>query len=133
MLRRTVLTLRKSTPETVRLKGIIPLFITANGHGCRQMCLMDGTGFPRTRPKKKKFTHGFRTGDIIRATIPDHLKNAGTHVGRMAAKAKGGFTIATAQGKITDVGKKYCRVLQRADGYGYSQQFAPSGAFVRSM
>ncbi len=123
----------KSTPETVQVKGIIPLLITANGHGCRQMCLMDGTGFPRTRPKQKKFTHGFRTGDIIRATIPDHLKKAGTHVGRMAAKAKGGFTIATAQGKITDVGKKYCRVLQRADGYGYSQQFAPASAFPPSV
>ncbi len=109
----------KSTPETLRVKGIVPLFITAKGHGCRQMCLMDGTGFPRTRPKQKKFTHGFRTGDIVRAIVPNRLNNAGIHVGRMSAKAKGSFTITTAQGKITDVGKKYCRVLQRADGYGY--------------
>src|SRR5205814_8488870 len=35
----------KSTPETVRVSSIIPLLITANG--CRQICLMDGTGFPR--------------------------------------------------------------------------------------
>jgi len=108
-----------STPETVQVKGIIPLLITATGHGCRKVCLMDGTGFPRTKPKQKQFTHGFRTGDIVRATVPDHLNNAGIHVGRMSAKEKGGFTITTAQGKITDVGKKYCRVLQRADGYGY--------------
>ncbi len=26
--------------------------------------------------------------------------------------------------------KKYCRVLQRADGYGYPQQFTPAGAFL---
>jgi 5-methylcytosine-specific restriction endonuclease McrA len=120
----------KSTPGTVQVKGIIPLLITATGHGCRQMCLMNATGFPRSRSKQKKFTHGFRTGDIVRATVPAHLNNAGIHVGRMSAKAKGGFTITTAQGKITDVGKKYCRVLQRADGYGYSQQCAPAGALL---
>ena len=123
----------KSTPETVQLKGIMPLLITANGHGCRQVCLMDGTGFPRTKPKQKQFTHGFRTGDIVRAMVPAHLNNAGSHVGRLSAKAKGGFTITTAKGKITDVGKKYCRTLQRADGYGYSQQFTPAGAFLSSL
>ena len=123
----------KSTPETVRVKGIIPLLITATGHGCRQMCLMDVAGFPRTQPKQKQFTHGFRTGDIVHASVPHHLHNAGTHVGRMSARAKGGFTIATAQGKITDVGKKYCRVLQRADGYGYSQQSSPASTFLSSL
>jgi 5-methylcytosine-specific restriction endonuclease McrA len=123
----------KSTPETVRVKGIIPLLITATGQGCRQMCLMDGQGFPRTQPKKKQFTHEFRTGDIVRASVPHHLHNAGTHVGRMSARAKGGFTIATAQGNITDVGKKYCRVLQRADGYGYSQQSSPASTFLSSL
>jgi hypothetical protein len=117
----------------LQVKGIIPLRVSANGHGCRRMCLMDGTGFPRTKPKKKKFTHGFRTGDIVRATVPAHLHNAGTHVGRMSAKEKGGFTITTAQGKITDVGKKYCHLLQRADGYGYSQHCTPAGAFLSSL
>jgi len=115
----------KSTPETLQVKGIVPLLITASGHGCRQMCLMDGIGFPRTKPKQRKFTHGFRTGDIVRAVVPDHLNHAGIHVGRMSAKEKGGFTITTAQGNIPDVGKKYCRTLQRADGYGYLQPCAP--------
>jgi len=123
----------KSTPLALKVEGIIPLLITATGHGCRQMCLMDGTGFPRTKPKQKNFTHGFHTGDIVRATIPEHLNHAGMHVGRMSAREKGGFAITTAQGKITDVGKKYCRVLQRADGYGYSQQFVPAGAFLSSL
>jgi len=123
----------KSTPETVRVKDIAPLLITATGHGCRQMCLMDATGFPRTRPKPKKFTHGFRTGDIVRATVPHHLKNAGTHVGRMAVKEKGGFTISTSRGKIPDIGKRYCHVLQRADGYGYAQQSASVGNLLASF
>jgi hypothetical protein len=94
---------------------------------------MDGTGFPRTKPKQKKFAHGFRTGDIVRALVPAHLNHAGMHVGRMSARAKGGFTITTAKGKITDVGKKYCRTLQRADGYGYSQQGAPAGTLLSSL
>jgi 5-methylcytosine-specific restriction endonuclease McrA len=110
----------KSTPETLQVKGIVPLLIKANGHGCRQMCLMDKYGFPRTKPKAKKFKHPFRTGDIVHAIVPAPLKNAGVHVGRMSAKASGSFTIATKSGTVTDIGKNYCRKLQRADGYGYS-------------
>lgn len=122
----------KSTPESLWVKGITPLLITATGHGCRQMCLMDEAGFPRSKPKQKQFSHGFRTGDIVHANIPAHLNNAGVYVGRMAARAKGSFTITTATGTITDVGKKYCRVLQQADGYGYSQQGAEASALLSS-
>ncbi len=106
-----------STPAIVQIEGITPLQIEAYGHGCRQMCLMDALGFPRTKPKQKHFRHGFRTGDIVRACVPSHLNHPGVYVGRMAAKAKGCFTITTKQGTITDVGKNYCRKIQRADGY----------------
>lgn len=116
-----------STPHTLQIQGVVPLFITAQGHGCRQMCLMDALGFPRTRPKAKHFTHGFRTGDIVFAHVPAHLNNPGVHVGRMAAKASGYFTITTKKGTIPDIGKKYCRKLQRADGYGYGREAAPAG------
>jgi 5-methylcytosine-specific restriction endonuclease McrA len=109
----------RSTPEIISAGGIVPLCIKATGHGCRQMCLMDEYGFPRTGPKAKSFMHGFRTGDVVRAVVPAGRKNAGTHVGRMSAKAIGSFTIATSKGRVTDVGKKYCRLLQRADGYSY--------------
>jgi hypothetical protein len=62
-----------------------------------------------------------RGGDAVgvRAVVPAHLKNAGTHVGRMSAKASGSFTIATGSKTVTDIGKQDCRKLQRADGYGY--------------
>jgi methanogenic corrinoid protein MtbC1 len=83
---------------------------------------MDKFGFPRSKPKQKKFKHGFRTGDIVRAVVPEHLKNSGIHVGRMSAKDNGASTIATSQGNVTDIGKKYCRCLQRADGYEYIQR-----------
>jgi hypothetical protein len=68
--------------------------------------------------------HGFKTGDTVKAIVPPHLKRAGTHVGRMSAKASGSFTIATPKGTVTDIGKNYCRKLQRADGYGYAQKSA---------
>ena len=114
----------KSTPEALLVNEIRPLAITAYGHGCRQMCLMTRCGFPRTDPKEKHFKHGFKTGDIVKAIVPSHLKRAGTHVGRMSAKASGGFTIVTPKGTVTDVGKNYCWKLQKADGYGYSQRSA---------
>ena len=114
----------KSTPETLLVTSMQPLAITAYGHGCRQMCLMNRYGFPRTDPKEKHPKHGFKTGDIVKAIVPAHLKRAGTHVGRMSAKASGSFTIATKSGTVPDVGKNYCRKLQRADGYGYSQRSA---------
>ncbi len=110
----------KSTPERIETVSVVPLAITAFGHGCRQMCLMDKYGFPRTSAKKRG-THGFRTGDIVKAVVPAHLKNAGTHVGRISAKASGSFTIATGSKTVTDIGKNYCRKVQQADGYGYSR------------
>jgi len=80
---------------------------------------LDALGFPRSRPKKRSTKHPFRTGDIVRAVVPAHLNNPGVHVGRMAAKANGAFTITTKQGKVTDIGYRYCTRLQHADGYAY--------------
>jgi len=114
----------KSTPETLLVESVRPLSITAYGHGCRQMCLMTRLGFPRTASKEKHPKHGFKTGDIVKAIVPSHLKTAGTHVGRMSAKASGSFNIATKSGTVPGVGKNYCQKLQRADGYGYFQRSA---------
>jgi len=74
-------------------------------------------GFPRSKPKKKSPKHDFRTGDIVRAVVPAHLENPGIHVGRMAAKASGAFTITTKQRKVSDIGYRYCTRLQHTDGY----------------
>jgi 5-methylcytosine-specific restriction endonuclease McrA len=122
-----------STPAVLKISQVRPLFIRATGHGRRQMCLMDARGFPRTQPKAKHFPHEFRTGDIVKAVVPAHLKNSGVHVGRMSARAKGAFTIDTNRGKVTDIGKKYCRMLQKTDGYGYAQGSTPAGAFLSSL
>jgi 5-methylcytosine-specific restriction endonuclease McrA len=109
----------KSTSETLQVKGVVPLLITANGHGCRQMCLMSRYGFPRTKPKKEKRVKGFQTGDIVRACVTKGMK-VGTYVGRVAVRATGSFNITTTQGKtVQGIGYRSCRVLHRCDGYSY--------------
>lgn len=108
-----------STPRRLLWHHVRPLLIRAMGQQNRQMCQVDKRGFPRTSAKKKSTKHAFRTGDIVRAVVPGHLKNAGVHVGRMANKASGAFTITTNKRTVTDIGYRYCTRLQRNDGYGY--------------
>jgi len=108
-----------STPTRLLWQHVRPWLIKANRRQDRQLCQVDALGFPRSRPKKRSVKHAFRTGDIVRAVVPGHLRNAGVHVGRMATKANGAFTITTKQGKVTDIGYRYCTRLQRDDGYMY--------------
>ncbi|BAY47513.1 HNH endonuclease [Scytonema sp. HK-05] len=68
----------KSTP-TLNIKGVKPLLIKAIGHGNRQMCITNKFGFPIKHRSNIKFHFGFRTGDMVRATLPTG-KFAGTHV-----------------------------------------------------
>jgi 5-methylcytosine-specific restriction endonuclease McrA len=111
----------KSTPETLLIKHVSPLYIKAVGTGCRQMCRMDRYGFPRTGPKQAKRVKGFQTGDLVRAVVPTG-KNAGTYVGRVAIRATGAFNITTAQRAVQGISHQYCTALHRYDGYSYSHE-----------
>ena len=75
---------------------------------------MDKYGFPRTQPKRFKRVKGFQTGDMVKAIVTQG-KQAGTHVGRVAVRATGSFRV----GKADGISWRYCRLLQRADGYEY--------------
>src|SRR6266851_1985342 len=121
MLRRTVLTLRRSTPEHLFIKNVVPLRITATGHGSRQRCLMDKHGFPRTKPKGAKRVKGFQTGDLVRAVVTSGTKQ-GTYVGKVAVRTRGSFNITTAQGVVTDIHHRFCVLIARSDGYTYQQR-----------
>ncbi len=123
----------KSTPQTLQIKGIVPLLITANGRGCRQMCLMDRYGFVRTRPKAAKVVKGFATGDLVRAVVPSGAK-IGTYVGRVAVRASGSFNITTKQGTIQGIHARFCTLLHHGDGYSYQQAsvFPAGGSFLSS-
>ena len=94
------------------------LIISAKGRGSRQMCLMDRFGFPRTSAKASKSVKGFQTGDIVKAVVPTGLKQ-GEYLGRVAVRASGSFNIETNKETIQGIGYRYCRIIQRSDGYLY--------------
>lgn len=98
------------------------LEIKAMGRGSRQMCRVDKYGFPRTKAKaRSKQVFGFQTGDIVKAVIAKG-KKAGSYVGRVAVRSRGSFNIKTAQGTIQGISHKHCRILQKTDGYAYTQR-----------
>jgi 5-methylcytosine-specific restriction endonuclease McrA len=117
----------ESTPEMLHVKGILPLLISANGRGRRQMCLMDKFGFPRTQPKQAKRVKGFQTGDMVKAVLTAG-KKSGTYVGRVAVRSSGSFNITTRQGTVQGISHRTCSVLQRCDGYSYGKGDRPSQA-----
>ncbi len=111
----------KSTPERLSVKNIVPWYITATGHGSRQMCRMDRYGFPRTGPKRHKRVQGFQTGDLVRAVVTSGTRQ-GTYVGKVAVRTRGIFNITTAQGVVTDIHHRFCALTARSDGYTYQQR-----------
>ena len=107
-----------STPRPLHTKGVAPLFITAKGHGSRQMCRMDRFGFPRTGPKQAKRVKDFQTGDMVRAVVPAG-KHQGTYIGRVAVRSTGSFNLTTTHGTIQGIRHHACAILHRCDGYEY--------------
>lgn len=98
---------------------LIPLNIKAIGRGSRQMCRVDKYGFPRTKPKKKGDYFGFKTGDLVKAIVTKG-KKTGVYVGRLSVRESGNFNISTKNGTIQGISYRYCRLLQKNDGYNYS-------------
>jgi 5-methylcytosine-specific restriction endonuclease McrA len=96
------------------------LAIKATGRGAYKRTRLDAHGFPRGYLLRAKRVNGFQTGDLVRAVVPSG-KKAGTWVGRVAVRATGSFNIQLAGTVIQGVRLSNCHLLQRADGYGYSQ------------
>ena len=92
----------------------VPLTAQAMGWGSRQMCRVDAYGFPRTTAKRSKQVHGFQTGDLVQALVPQG-KKAGVHQGRVAVRASGSFRV----GPVDGISWRTCRRLQATDGYAY--------------
>ena len=74
------------------------------------------------RQMRRKRVHSFGTGDMVRPEVPSGVK-AGIHIGRVAVRASGSFNIQSYQDGqsivVQGISHKHCRVIQRADGYGY--------------
>ena len=109
----------KSGEKIIISKNITPLNIKAIGRGSRQMCRVNKFGFPRTKPKKKGNCFGFKTGDLIKAIVTKGKKE-GIYIGRLAVRESGNFNISTKNGIVQGINHRYCRLLQRNDGYNYS-------------
>ncbi len=109
----------KSTPETLQIKGVIPLLIEAKGHGNRKMCYPDKFGFPKRHRKRQKKHFRYQTGNLVRAVVHQG-KYQGIHVGRVLARATGSFDIDTSTGKAQGISYKSCSPIHQDDGYSYT-------------
>ncbi|HBS67674.1 MAG TPA: HNH endonuclease [Cyanobacteria bacterium UBA9226] len=96
-----------------------PLLITAKGWGSRMMSTSNKYGFPIKHKTRCQTFFGFKTGDIVQATLPTG-KFAGIHVGRLIVRASGVFELISAKGKVSPVRHKYCKTIHRKDGYMYA-------------
>jgi hypothetical protein len=101
--------------------NIPTLAIKCAGRGSYQRTRLDRFGFPRGYLMRAKAVRGFATGDLVRAEVPAGAR-AGTYRGRVAVRATGSFNIQTDAGVIQGISHRYCALLQRGDGYGYSVQ-----------
>lgn len=110
-----------STPERLRIRHVRPWLIEAKGRQARQMVNVDDHGFPRGKPKGPSRVQGFRTGDLVKAVCPPHLKAKGVHVGRVLVRTRGIFDVQTRHGRVKDIPVRCCRSLQHGDGYIYDQ------------
>ena len=97
------------------------LIIKATGRGSYQRTRLDAFGFPRGYLLRQKQVKGFQTGDMVTAIVPTG-KKIGAYAGRVAVRASGSFNIQTPQGVVQGISHRYCKLIQRADGYGYSQR-----------
>lgn len=97
------------------------LSIRCTGRGAYQRTRLDRFGFPRGYLMRSKSAFGFKTGDIVRASI---LKGArkGTYEGRVAIRARGSFNVQTPTGVIQGVSWKHCALINRGDGYAYQRR-----------
>jgi 5-methylcytosine-specific restriction endonuclease McrA len=102
-----------STPAHLKTGEVKPLLIKARGHGNRQMCQTDKNGFPKRHRSRTKQYFGFRTGDVVRAVVPEG-KHAGTHVGRITIRSRPLFQL-----NAFEVHPRYLQILQKEDGYEY--------------
>ena len=96
------------------------LGIKCSGRGSYQRTRLDAYGFPRGYLTRQKSIHGFRTGDVVSATVSTG-KKAGIHIGRVAVRASGSFNIQKQDTVVQGISYKHCRIVQRGDGYGYAR------------
>jgi hypothetical protein len=86
---------------------MLPQFGSLEGEAADKPRDRHETGFAQTP--------GFQTGDMVRADVAKGARK-GVHVGRIAVRVTGSFRVGNADG----INAKYCKLLHRADGYGFA-------------
>jgi hypothetical protein len=94
------------------------LQIKAMGRGMYQRTRPTKYGFPHGYLIRNKSVFGFQTGDIVRAEVTTS-KRAGRYLGRVIVRASGYLDIQTANGLVPEIHHRFCKVIQRSDGYKY--------------
>ncbi len=102
------------------------LTVQCTGHVSRQRTRVNPSGFPVGYRMRPKSVHGLHTGDRVVASVPARSKRVVDYAGRVAVRASGSFNLPTPHGAVQGISHKHCRVVQRADGYGYSFNPAPT-------
>jgi len=69
---------------------------------------------------RQKMVAGFATGDRVHADVPVPYAALGAHVGRVTVRKNAFFAIQTEEKKVDSVPARFCRLIQRADGYDYT-------------
>jgi hypothetical protein len=77
---------------------------------------VDDHGFPVGYLMRQKQVMGIKTGDRVRAVVPEGFAAHGTHTGRNAVRVNKQFRM----GRVQGIPARFCRVLQFADGYDYA-------------
>jgi hypothetical protein len=112
---------RTYPPSVHILKDFKPLVIKAMGWGNRQVTRVNRFGFPCADPKTRKAVLGIRPGDFVNLSQPK-----GNYVGDYLARVS---AIKTASNCLSlQINKKQrwfstklATIVQRGDGYAYSQ------------
>jgi 5-methylcytosine-specific restriction endonuclease McrA len=121
-----------STPgEIAGLAGMAVLDIRTVGRGDYQRTRVNRHGFPRGYLMRGKSVAGFRSGDLVRATVPAG-KYAGQYEGTVAVRRTGSFALRREGRLIADgINARHCRLVQRADGYAYSWKRGEAASSTR--
>jgi len=111
-----------STPRRiVGLDRASVLVIRAVGRGRYARTIPDASGFPRSYKTRRKSIAGFRTGDLVRASV-----GRGVYEGSLVVRRSGYFDLKHGKVRVAQgVGARRCELLQRFDGYLY--ELGPAG------
>ena len=108
----------ESTPNKLYFKTDEVLYIKNIGRGNYQRTNLDRYGFPRAYLPRQKYFFGFMSGDMVKAVVTEG-KKIGTYVGSVACRNVGYFNINLLKGRVQSISYKYCKIIQKSDGYKY--------------